>query len=92
MTNDQHRELAEVLHGVKGKVALSGYQSPLMQELYSDWRYIEGLERLVHSVKMPRTEVLWINYNLEDEAAWQIQQQSWQMRLLEQQTTYQLPL
>jgi DNA adenine methylase len=91
MTDDQHRELAEVLHTVKGKVALSGYQSPLMQELYGDWRHIEGLERLAHSVKMPRTEVLWINYNLEDEAAWQIQQQSWQMRLLEQQTTYQLP-
>lgn len=91
MTDDQHRELAEVLHSVKGKVVISGYQSPLMRELYGDWRYIEGAERLVHSVKMPRTEILWVNYNLEDEAAWQTQQQSLQMRFAEQQATYQLP-
>ncbi len=69
MTDDQHRELAEVLHRVEGKVVLSGYQSPLMQELYGDWRSIEGVERLVHSVKMPRTEVVWVNYDTKGESA-----------------------
>lgn len=94
MTDDQHRTLAEVLHSVKGKVALSGYQSPLMQELYGNWRAIVGAERLVHSVKMPRTEVLWVNYDMEGESAWRTKQDhktSLQMRFAEQQATYQLP-
>lgn len=91
MTNDHHRALAEVLHGVKGKVALSGYHSPLMQELYGDWRYIEAPERLVHSVKMPRTEVLWTNYDLEGDGKWQTPEASSQMRFAEQQATYRLP-
>ncbi len=67
MTDDQHRELADVLHNVKAKVALSGYHSPLMRELYSDWHHLEASERLIHSVKMPRTEVLWTNYPLQDQ-------------------------
>lgn len=91
MTDDQHRELAKVLHSVQGKVALSGYHSPLMSDLYGDWRHVQGSERLVHSVKAPRTEVLWINYELEGEWAWQSQQKSWQMRFAERQTTYQTP-
>lgn len=96
MTDDQHRTLAEVLHTVKGKVAISGYFSPLMRALYGDWRYIEGPERLVHSVKMPRTEVLWVNYEIEGEGAiaWEIQgdqQQSWQTRFAEQRAIYRLP-
>ena len=32
----EHRLLAEVLHNVKGKVAISGYHSKLMDELYGD--------------------------------------------------------
>lgn len=94
MTDDQHRELAEVLHGVKGRVVLSGYQSLLMQELYGDWRSIEGVERLVHSVKMPRTEVVWMNYDTEGESAWRAEgdhKKSLQMRFAEQRATYQLP-
>ena len=34
MSDDEHRELAEMLHQVKGKVALSGYQCELLDELY----------------------------------------------------------
>ncbi len=91
MTDDQHRQLAGVLHNVKGKVALSGYHSPLMKELYGDWQCIEAPEKLVHSVKAPRTEVLWVNYDLEGEAKWQSPQKSWQMRFAEQPANYQLP-
>ena len=54
-------------------VALSGYHSPLMRQLYSDWHYVEAPERLVHSVKMPRTEVLWTNYEITGEDVWQTQ-------------------
>ncbi|HEX8456205.1 MAG TPA: DNA adenine methylase [Pyrinomonadaceae bacterium] len=67
MTDDQHRELAKVLRSVKGKVALSSYHCDLMDELYSDWRRIESSEKIIHSVKKARTEVLWVNYQLEED-------------------------
>lgn len=63
MIDDEHRELARVLHSVKGKVALSSYHCDLMDELYSDWQYIEAPIKNCHSVKKPRIEVLWINYD-----------------------------
>lgn len=72
MTDDQHRELAEVLKNVQGKVALSSYHCALMDELYGDWNYIEASPKHAHSVKQVRTEVLWINYDLQKESAkWQ---------------------
>jgi DNA adenine methylase len=66
MTDDDHRELANVLHQVRGKVALSSYESPLMSELYKDWNCIEAPSRKVHSVKQERVELLWINYSLDE--------------------------
>lgn len=66
MSDDDHRQLAATLHALQGRVALSSYHCDLMYELYRDWKYIEAPERLVHSVKTPRTEVLWVNYNPED--------------------------
>lgn len=68
MTDDQHRELAEALRKVKGKVALSSYLCELNDELYGDWRRIESHEKMIHSVKKARTEVLWVNYQLEEES------------------------
>ncbi|MCV3212402.1 DNA adenine methylase [Plectonema radiosum NIES-515] len=38
MTDEEHRELAHVLQNVQGKVAVSGYDCSLMQELYADCR------------------------------------------------------
>ncbi len=70
MTDDEHRELAYVLHNIKGKVALSSYHCDIMDELYSDWRYIEAPTKMTHSVKTPRTEVLWVNYDPEKETGW----------------------
>jgi DNA adenine methylase len=64
MTDGQHRELAEVLHQVKGKVALSSYHCALNDELYGDWQRVESDEKMIHSVKKARTEVLWVNYQL----------------------------
>jgi DNA adenine methylase len=66
MTDEDHRALADVLRNVKGKVALSSYNSPLMDELYGDWQRVEAKEKVIHSVKTARTEVLWINYELEE--------------------------
>jgi DNA adenine methylase len=65
MTDEQHRELADILHQVKGKVAISGYHCSLMAELYSDWQEITAPTKVCHSTKGLRTEVLWVNYQLE---------------------------
>jgi len=70
LTDDEHRELASVLRSVKGKVALSSYHCDLMDELYGDWEYIEANERLCHSVKQTRQEVLWINFDPKEEPEW----------------------
>lgn len=71
MRNDEHRRLAEVLHSVKGKVALSGYHSPLMDKLYGHWHHVESIPRKAHSTntradntKRERVEVLWVNYEI----------------------------
>lgn len=76
MTDEQHRELASVLHSVNGKVALSSYHCSLMDELYSDWHYIEAPMKNCHSIKKPRQEVLWVNYDLEEVGEWQHRQKS----------------
>jgi DNA adenine methylase len=61
MSDIQHRELADRLHRVKGKVALSGYRCKLMETLYSDWRRIDAPAKKCHSVKKTRVEALWVN-------------------------------
>jgi DNA adenine methylase len=62
MTDDDHRALAEALHSVKAKVALSSYPSSLMEALYGDWYCTESLPKTIHSVKQDRVELLWTNY------------------------------
>ncbi len=64
MTDADHESLAYTLHRVKGKVALSGYRSPLYDRLYRDWRVIEAPEKKCHSSKKTRTEALWVNYKV----------------------------
>lgn len=60
MTDDQHRELAAVLHSVKGMVILSGYPCDLYdKELYPDWHRFER-SALADGARR-RTEVLWLN-------------------------------
>jgi len=63
MTDDDHRELAEVLRSVRGAVVVSGYPTPLYEELYAGWRmvarpaYADGARR--------RTEALWLSPNCQ---------------------------
>lgn len=64
MTDDDHRELAAVLNHVHGKVAISGYDCNLFAHLYKDWNRIEAPSKQCLSVKQPRTEVLWTNYDI----------------------------
>jgi DNA adenine methylase len=71
MKDSEHRTLAEVLHNVQGKVAISSYHCQLMDDLYGDWNYIESAPKKAHStntrsdsVKQDRVEVLWVNYEI----------------------------
>lgn len=66
MTDEDHRKLAYVLHNVSAKVAISGYDCSLMDELYGDWKRIPAPSKYCHSIKKLRTEVLWVNYDLEN--------------------------
>ena len=65
MEDEEHRELAETLHNVKGKVALSGYHCELMDELYSKWHITKALTKKCNSSKGDRTEILWTNYKID---------------------------
>jgi DNA adenine methylase len=59
MTPEQHVELAELLHSVRGMVLLSGYEHPLYRDLYAGWRVDMCASRSEKAT--PRTEVLWIS-------------------------------
>lgn len=60
MSDDEHVELAGVLKTLKGKVVLSGYPSPLYDELYGGWIKTER-EAMADGARL-RTEVLWRNF------------------------------
>jgi DNA adenine methylase len=62
MTDKDHAELSQVLHVVKGKVAISGYDCDLMRESYKDWRIHREKPKKAMSVKKERQEFLWTNY------------------------------
>lgn len=58
----EHRELAEALHACKAAVVLSGYPSPLYDELYAGWHRVEIPTRTGQArTWQRRTEVLWAN-------------------------------
>lgn len=59
MTDDHHRTLAETLHALKGAVVLSGYHSPLYDDLYGDW-HREEMATHADGAR-DRVEVLWLS-------------------------------
>ena len=65
MDEAQHRELAHTLNACQGKVAVSGYEHPLMDELFKPdrWFKTRGADKTIHSTKGSRVEVLWTNYD-----------------------------
>lgn len=84
MTDDDHRDLAKVLHEAQGMVVLSGYPSELYDsELFADWVRYE--RKHVADGGRKRTEVVWIN----DACADALERESAQMDIFaghEQQT------
>ncbi|MEB3248732.1 MAG: DNA adenine methylase [Merismopediaceae bacterium] len=89
MTDRDHQQLAEVLHQVKGKVAISGYPSKLFNTLYQDWNCIQSPPQKAHStntrsdhIKQERVELLWTNYDLFQSYALPCQNQQKSLELL----------
>lgn len=61
-TDDEHRELAAVLADCHATVVLSGYHSPLYDELYEGWhRYELATSTGNAKAAKARVEVLWAN-------------------------------
>jgi DNA adenine methylase len=60
--DDDHRALAEVLAVCQAAVVLSGYHSPLYDDLYADWHRTELATGTANGrTSRARTEVLWSN-------------------------------
>lgn len=64
MTDQEHRDLAKVLAGLKGAVILSGYHSDLYDEIFAGWECSE-VAALADGARA-RTEVLWLR-NIEQD-------------------------
>jgi DNA adenine methylase len=62
-SDDDHRELSELLHRSAGKVMISMYESELYNELYNDWYFVK-FNGVGHSVKVEKqVECIWMNYD-----------------------------
>ncbi|MCX5562756.1 DNA adenine methylase [Streptomyces sp. NBC_00038] len=73
-TESDHRELAEVLHTSRAAVLLSGYPSPLYDELYGDWEQVEVAVQRPTTNRRGSTgsagiEVVWSNRPLSRQPA-----------------------
>ncbi len=62
MTDQDHIQLADALHKVKGMVVLSGYYSSLYEDLYSGWRMIQKSATAQNG--KGRVECLWLSPNI----------------------------
>jgi DNA adenine methylase len=62
-TEDDHRALAAAVHAARAAVVLSGYDSPLYQDLYGGWDRAEiaAFTGNARTGGARRTEVLWSN-------------------------------
>lgn len=64
MTDDDHRELAGVLHSLQGMVIISGYACDLYDlELYPDWQRV--IRETHADGAADRIEVLWLSRNIQ---------------------------
>jgi len=54
-----------------GKVAVSGYDHPLMNKFFKSGKWFKtiGRDKTIHSTKDTRQEVLWSNYNPENQSS-----------------------
>lgn len=70
MTDEEHEELASLLHSIKGKALISGYDCPLYSRLYANWDRVEfntvawARRKEGGEKRTGRTEVIWANFKL----------------------------
>lgn len=62
MDDAGHHELAALLKAAKGMVAVSGYLSPLYEELYRGWEVVT--KNHMADGARPRVEAMWLNDKL----------------------------
>lgn len=60
MSDDDHREMATVLHQATGMIVLSGYICPLYDELFAGWHQVS--KSTYADGARERTETLWMNF------------------------------
>jgi DNA adenine methylase len=63
MTEQQHIELAEAIHQLKGMVVLSGYPSPLYDDLYKGWQTASKSAKA--NIGGKRIECIWLSPNIK---------------------------
>lgn len=61
MTDRDHRELADALNESRAIVMLSGYHSPLYDELYSGWHQVQLSATSGNALERDVVEVVWSN-------------------------------
>ena len=62
-STQDHLDLSELLHKIKGKAMISGYDGPLMRELYGDW-YMHAFEVRFNNIRSTKVqECIWTNYD-----------------------------
>jgi DNA adenine methylase len=59
MSDDDHRVLAAGLADLEGMVLVSGYPSPLYEDLFAGWAYVDS--KALADGALARTERLWFN-------------------------------
>ena len=65
MDEVQHREFADAVNECQGKVAVSGYAHPIMDEFFNPNKWFKnvGADKTIHSTKATRQEIVWTNYD-----------------------------
>lgn len=63
MKDSEHEELLKVLIAHPGKILLSGYENEMYNDYLSGWGKAYKSTNAEHG--MPRTEVLWMNYDVK---------------------------
>jgi len=82
-SEDDHRRLADVLRASRATVLLSGYHSPLYDELYCDWYRTERkvLRRTSNgrsAAQVHTMEVIWSNRPIDTQVAFDLDDASLQ--------------
>ena len=67
MSNEDHAQLAEALHGIDGMAIVSGYPCDFYEELYPSWDRLE--RRVPVDGGQTRTEILWVSPRARSQAS-----------------------